>query len=156
MAATFQEIFESILNFHAPLRKKRIRPDPAPWITPEVRKLMKERDRAKKDAMNSLDLWQSYRTLRNKVTKAIRDALQSYYLGLIDENKENPNRMWKAVNKVLNKETHSTEISSLDIDGRTTNPYQREGRSRSPQSALYYSRSKTSRKLESKNGMTLL
>eukprot|EP00794_Sanderia_malayensis_P003897 gene3897-4441_t len=36
MAATFQEIFESILNFNAPLRKKRIRPDPAPWITPET------------------------------------------------------------------------------------------------------------------------
>ena len=92
MAGTFQEIFESILNIHAPLRKKRIRPDPAPWLTPEIRKLMKERDQAKKDAINSPDLWQAYKTLRNIVAKAIRDALQSYY-GIIDENRENPKRM---------------------------------------------------------------
>ena len=58
---------------------------------------MKERDQAKKDAINSPDLWQAYKTLRNKVTKAIRDALQSYYLGIMDENRENPN-IWKAAN----------------------------------------------------------
>ena len=52
MAATFQEIFESILNIHAPLRKKRIRPGPAPWLTPETRKLMKERDQAGKEGCN--------------------------------------------------------------------------------------------------------
>ena len=80
---------------------------------------MKERDQAKKDAINSLDLWQAYKTLRNKVTKAIRDALQSYYLGIIDENRENPKRMWKAVNKVLNRDTNSVGVSSLDIEGRT-------------------------------------
>ena len=119
MAATFQEIFESILNIHAPLRKKRIRPDSAPWLTPEIRKLMKVRDQAKKDAINSPDLWQAYKTLRYKVTKAIRDALQLYYLGIIDENRENPKRMWKAVNKVLNRDTNSVGVSSLDIEGRT-------------------------------------
>ena len=78
---------------------------------------MKERDQAKKDAINSLDLWQAYKTLRNKVTKAIRDALQSYYLGIIDENRENPKRMWKAVNKVLNRDTNSVGVSSLNIEG---------------------------------------
>ena len=75
MAATIREIFESILNIHVPLSEKRIRPDHAPWITPQIRKLMKERDQTKKDAMNSLDLWQAYKMLRNKMTKAIRDAL---------------------------------------------------------------------------------
>ena len=40
MAATFQEIFESILSIHAPLEKKRRCPDPAPWLTPGIRKLI--------------------------------------------------------------------------------------------------------------------
>ena len=47
MAGTFQEIFESILNIHEPLRKKRIRPDPAPWITPQIRKLTKKREKTR-------------------------------------------------------------------------------------------------------------
>ena len=42
------------------------------------------------------------KTLRNEVTNAIQDALQSYYLGIIDENRENPKRMWKAVNVANN------------------------------------------------------
>ena len=88
MTATFQEIFESILNFHASLRTKQIHADPTPWITPEIRKLMKERDKSKSDAISCPDLWQAYKTLRNKVTKAIPDALQSYYLDIIDEKKE--------------------------------------------------------------------
>ena len=66
---------------------------------------MKERDKAKEDAIHTPDLWQAYNTFRNKVTKAIRDALQSYYLGIIDENRDNPKRMWKAVNNVLNRDT---------------------------------------------------
>ena len=45
--------------------------------------------------------------------------MQSYYLGIIDENRENPKRMWKAVNKVLNRDTNSVGVSSIDTEGRT-------------------------------------
>ena len=78
---------------------------------------MKERDQAKKDPINSPDLWQAYKTLRNKVTKAIRDAFQSWYLVIIYENKENPKRMWKAVNKVLNRDTNSVGFLALGGGG---------------------------------------
>ena len=88
MAATFQDIFESIHNIHAPLRKRRIQSDRASWITPKIRKLMKDRDTARKDAIKSPDLWQAYKLLRIKVTKTIRDALQAYYMDIIDENKK--------------------------------------------------------------------
>ena len=44
MAATFQETFESILNLHAPVKKKRIRSQFAPWLTVSLKNLMKERD----------------------------------------------------------------------------------------------------------------
>ena len=90
MAVTFQEILESILNSHAPLRKRRIRSDPAPWISREIRKLMKDRDRARKDAIESPYLWQAYKILRNKVPKTIRDDVQAYYLDITDENKKYP------------------------------------------------------------------
>ena len=44
MAITFQEIFESILNLRAKLRKKRVRREFAPWLTPSLKKLIFERD----------------------------------------------------------------------------------------------------------------
>ena len=48
VAATFREIFESVLDIHAPLKKRRVGNTSAPCITPDIRKLMKERDAAKK------------------------------------------------------------------------------------------------------------
>ena len=45
--------------------------------------------------------------------------MQSYYLDIIDEKRDNPKRIRKAVNKVLNRETNSVGgVSSLDIEGR--------------------------------------
>ena len=119
MATTFQEIFESVLDVHAPLKKRRLGNTPTPWITPEIRKLMKERDAAKKATKTSPERWNTYKHLRNKVTHKIRDAIQSHYLGLIEENKGDPKRMWQVINKVLDKATSSTEISSLDVEGIT-------------------------------------
>ena len=44
MAATCQEIVESILNLHAPIRKRLIRSQFAPWLTVSLKNLMRERD----------------------------------------------------------------------------------------------------------------
>ena len=48
MADTFQEIFESALDFHAPIKKEKVRAEFAPWLTPLLQKHMKNRDRLKK------------------------------------------------------------------------------------------------------------
>ena len=80
---------------------------------------MKERDAAKKATKISPERWNTYKHLRNKVTQKIRDAIQSHYLGLIEENKGDPKRMWQVINKVLDKTTPSTEISSIDVEGKT-------------------------------------
>ena len=50
MASNFHDLFHSILDVHAPL-KKRIRITrhvPSPWITPRIKNLISDRDRAKK------------------------------------------------------------------------------------------------------------
>ena len=80
---------------------------------------MKDRDATKKSKRTSPEKWQKYQYLRSKVTKNIRDAIHKYYQGVIEENKGDPKRMWKVINKVLDKETPSTEISSLEVEGKT-------------------------------------
>ena len=61
MADTFQEIFESLLNIHAPIRKKRESPDFAPWLAPDLRKSMETRNRLKKIAAKSAECGQLIR-----------------------------------------------------------------------------------------------
>ena len=48
MANIFQEIFNSALNGHAPIKKRRVKTEFAPWLTPNVRKSMQSRDRLKR------------------------------------------------------------------------------------------------------------
>jgi len=43
----FHQLFEQILDQHAPIRKVKIRSHPNPFITPEIRELMKTRDSRK-------------------------------------------------------------------------------------------------------------
>ena len=50
MATIFQEIFESILDIHAPLRRKRVRSDFAPWLTLSLKRSILERDKLKVQA----------------------------------------------------------------------------------------------------------
>lgn len=49
----WKQIFEFIADSHAPLKKKRVRGNSAPWITPELKHDMFERDRCKKVASRS-------------------------------------------------------------------------------------------------------
>ena len=101
MATTFQEIFESILDKHAPLKKRRVRSETAPWFNQSIRNLMKA----------------VYKQLRNKVTKWIKAAIETHYRRVVDEHKDNPKKMWKTINKMLDKSPQLTTISCFDVEG---------------------------------------
>ena len=118
MAATFQEFFESILDVHAPLRKKRIHNQFTPWLTASLKGLMMKSDVLKKEAVKSPEKWTSYRKLRNKVTEETRDTIRDYYQRLMDENMGNPKKMWKAINNVLGKRGNSVKLSSVGVESK--------------------------------------
>ena len=65
-AATFQEVFEVIVNTHTPLRKQKVRSEIAPWLSSSIRHLMIKRDRMKKEAKKAPDYG---RTTNNSVMK---------------------------------------------------------------------------------------
>ena len=118
MASTFQETFELVLDMHAPLKKRRVPGDSAPWLNHSIRNLMRERNLAERAAEKSPEKWSVYKQLRNKVTKEIEVAVKSHYHGLINENKDNPKKMWQTINSVLEKSSKSTMPVSLNIEGR--------------------------------------
>ena len=118
MADTFQEIFESLVNVHAPIKRRRVSSEFAPWITPELRKPMETRNRLKEIAAKSPEMWPAYTRQWNKVTEEIRYSIRDYYEGVIEKNKGDPKKMWKTINRVLVKDIKSTVISSVEIDGK--------------------------------------
>ena len=75
-------------------------------------------EQTEKIAAKSPEMWSAYTRQRNRVTKEIRYSIQDYYKGLIDKNKGDPKKMWKTINRVLDKDIKSTTVASIEIDGK--------------------------------------
>ena len=87
-------------------------------MIPLIRELVLKINASKNDAEKSLVTWNSYKKLRNQVIKSIHEAIRSHYQGLIEDSKNKPKSMWKAISKVLDKDSTSTEISNLNVQGK--------------------------------------
>ena len=62
-------------------RKRKVRNNYAPWLTPEIKRLVFERDKLKRAAIinNSDSHWTEHKIARNEVNANIRKAKSNYY-----------------------------------------------------------------------------
>ena len=118
VATICQEIFESILDLQAPLRRKRVRSDFTPWHTPTLKRLLLERDKLKVEAEKSPDIWSAYNKKRNQVSQMMCISIKDYYNGLIEEYVRDPKKMWRRINKVLDKNVETVLLSNLEVEGK--------------------------------------
>ena len=114
MADKFQEIFESLLSVNAPIKKRKVSSEFAPWLTLALRKSMETRDRLKQIAAKSPEMWSVYTRQRNRVTKEVWCSILDYYEGLIEKLKGDPEKMGKTISRVLDKDIKSIAVSSSE------------------------------------------
>ena len=110
-------MFLNICDSHAPFRRKKVRNLNSPWLTPDLKKLMFERDKAKKLASRagSSETWMHFKALRNKVNIAIKKAKVEYYNSFFNNNRGNIKNTWKGINTIFGKIPQPTRIHSLKI-----------------------------------------
>lgn len=100
-----------LFNFHAPERKIRITKKLNPWITPNIKHMMKLRDKALSEYRSSLrDIhltriqtegkWAYYKEMRNFVTASIRREKQAYIQNVLNQNHKNSQILWQTLNKL--------------------------------------------------------
>ena len=75
-------MFLDVADSHAPLKKKRVKGISSPWITPELKRLMLQRDKLKKLASGfpTDGNWTSYKHTKNKVNYEIKNVKMNYGL----------------------------------------------------------------------------
>ena len=68
------KLYNEVLDKHAPLKKKRVRGDQLPWITPQLQREISRRNRLfKLHARNPTKIsWEAFKKQRNKVTSLKR------------------------------------------------------------------------------------
>ena len=112
---------------HAPIEKlkpKQIKFRLKPWITPDLQKLIKIRDKLfarKKRQPNNAHLRQVYNTARNRVTRELKRSKIDYHRKHFESVSSNIKSTWEAIRKIVNikKSTHFS-ISHLNINGKIT------------------------------------
>ena len=111
---TWYSIFNSILERHAPQKRKRTKHPVKPkWLIPEIRNVMRYRD-----YFLRLNLFDEYKNHRNKVTYMIRDSKEKFFETILT-NSKNSKGTRTAIN-LLTTSAMFTAKSSQQINPQIT------------------------------------
>ena len=113
-------MFSLILEKHAPLRCRRVSEKFCPWLTKDFKCLSATRDRLKLAAVRSKSkiIMDAYKQMRNRVNRLNKDLKRDYFTNKIALSQGDLKNTWKTINMVLNKKSKTTQIQSLDVDGK--------------------------------------
>jgi exonuclease III len=98
----FLDLFNSVLNKHAPQKTKRVKRVSQPsWFSHEILEAIKTRDKFHKarDTIN-------YKEWRQIVKDLIISAKKRFYQDTISSNKHNPKRLWNSLNELSGRSQH--------------------------------------------------
>ena len=102
----WHDIFMSVLNRHAPTRSRRVKKVSfPPWLTPEIRKAMEQRNLFKK-----MKLFDDFKKQRNVVKSLIRKSKKEYFSRLVAGRADTAS-IWRALAMITNgRQSQSNKI----------------------------------------------
>ena len=89
----FNSLFRDVLNDHAPMKQVKIKSRPNPFVTPEIRQLMRTRDNWHKRALKTKDRlhWNTYLFFHQEVKREIRFAEMEHARAELESSNGNVN-----------------------------------------------------------------
>ena len=124
----WKEIFIDVLTIDksATLKQVRVREKTFPWISADLKKIMRNRDLVHKKFLNAkksnhqnegniLHIWGNYKKLRNEVNSMMEKSKQNYFISKIHNCANDFKRMWNCL-KILLPQKHSALPNSFEID----------------------------------------
>lgn len=107
----FNNLIIKLFDMHAPIQRIKISKNRCPWITANIRLMMRIRDKALSEYRGSLKninvaqqqtevKWNYYKNCRNYVTAAIRREKKAYIDHILNTNSKNSKTLWQTVNKL--------------------------------------------------------
>lgn len=109
----FNETFISVLNTHAPLKKKRVKKNHQPdWINDEILNAIKTRNQYHrlKDTTN-------YKNWRNKVKNLIFNSKRDFFNKTVNSQIRNPKKLWAGMKEITGLKSNSATSHILNDDG---------------------------------------
>ena len=101
----FNAIVSSVLDNHAPIKKKSVRANDGPFMTKTLRKAIMNRTRLRNIYCNNrtVDNLKAFKKQRNKCVKILRQAKKDYYKDLDIKDLTDSKKFWKSVKPLFNE-----------------------------------------------------
>ena len=99
----FNDVLQSTLDSHAPVKTIRVRSRPCPFVTRDIKQLMDNRNSLHRRFLQTRDAsdWEKYKVSRNTVKRVLTEAERSYTFQEVQENKNDPRSLWKIINRII-------------------------------------------------------
>ena len=113
------KIIYEIIDVMCPLKTFNIKQTKEPWITAPLIELIKDKDKAIKNAKkhkNNPQLWKTAKTIRNSCTNRLRKARADFIKENLENNKGNSKKFWKNIQDVLPKNKNKSKVSFELVD----------------------------------------
>ena len=125
MWALWKKLFLDILNKHAPMINFKIKGKNMPYITSDLKQMIRQRDYLKAKAVKtgSKILHQAFRQIRGKEYCTLNKLRTEYYTKKLNETKGDMKKSWKVMKNAMNQDTKSNSIDRILFqDEVTTGP----------------------------------
>ena len=110
-------VFRQVLDAHAPVKTIKIRNRPCPFITDDIKELMKTRDNLHHRFLQTRSEtdWAEYKNYRNNVKRALIDAERKHAYQEVQSNKSSSRSLWKVTNNVVPSKSQEKHVYSKDL-----------------------------------------
>lgn len=112
----FNNVLHSTLDVHAPVKTFKVRSRPCPYVSHEIKELMKFRDQLHRRFLQTRDKrdWEVYKESRNCVKTKLKNAARNHIFDEVKEHKNNSGSLWKIINNVIPSKEKETQVYSKD------------------------------------------
>ena len=95
----FNKVFQSTLQDHAPIQTIKVRSRSCPYVTNEIKELMKYRNSLHRIYLNTCrsDDWTKFKETCGLVKATLVSAEQDYIRSEVENSKKNPSSLWKVM-----------------------------------------------------------
>ena len=119
MWTLWKAFFLDLLNKHAPITNIHVKGNKIPYITSELKSMIRQRDylRAEANKTGSCILRQAYNQMRTKVNHKLYFLRKNYYANKIEQHKDDLKTTWKILKSAMGKPHKTTGIKKTNIKG---------------------------------------
>lgn len=113
---TFNTFFLSTLDSHAPIKTIKIRNRPCPFVTSEIRQLIKSKKSLHRRFLQSRDEsdWANYKVSCTIVKRSLVDAERKHTFHEVQQNKDNPSSLWRIIKRLVPSKEKERKVYTRD------------------------------------------